>query len=118
MREEKDLIFISISMLLAVLILYYSIVQPTSSGVKAGLNIDKIKHFIAYALLSFSLYMSKMPKKHAFLVAGTYGLVIELIQMGMIARAFSFFDVIANYLGSAVVLLIGIKNGKRVTGKI
>ena len=118
MEKNSNLIYISISMLLAVLILYYSLAQSEPSGGKKGIQTDKIKHFIVYALLSISLYMSKMPKKHAFIMAGTYGLLIEFMQAGLASRVFDPFDIIANYLGAGIVIFLRSENGKRIAGKI
>ena len=118
MKKNVNLIYVSISMLLAVLILYYSLAQSEPSGGKKGIQTDKIKHFIAYALLSFSLFKSKLPKNHSFIIAGTYGLLIEFIQMGLAYRFFDPFDVIANYLGSSIVLFLRSENGERIAGKL
>ncbi len=118
MKKEVNLFYISISMLLAVLILYYSIAPSFPAEKKTGIKIDKIKHLAAYALLSLSLYMSGMLKKHAFLIAGTYGFFIEVIQLGTANHFFDIIDIMTNYLGSSVVFFLRSKNGKRIAGKL
>ena len=119
MKKEGNLIYISLSMILAVLILYYSLIPPSEKAEKSpSINLDKIKHFIAYALLSFSLYKSQLPKSHSFLIAGTYGLLIEILQTGLPSRAFDPFDIIANYIGAGIVLFLRSENGKRIAGKL
>ncbi|MCB4806799.1 VanZ family protein [Tamlana sp. 62-3] len=79
-------------------------------------NIDKIFHFVTYALLMCLWYFSLVytlnfsQKKglwYAFLIAFVFGIVIEVLQ-GTITttRALDVFDVVANTLGALLATLV------------
>ena len=61
-------------------------------------------HFVCYALLSLSLsgVFSDRRKFLAPLVAGSFGVVMELVQMFIPSRYASFMDIGFNVLGVAV----------------
>ena len=77
---------------------------------------DKILHFGAYAILSFPLYYAlsiqnkvllfrKYPGIFTFLLAFLFGLLNEFHQLFIPSRSFNKFDLLANLLGSLVVIL-------------
>ena len=77
---------------------------------------DKILHFGAYAILSFLLYYAlsiqnklllirKFPGIFTFLLAFIFGLLNEFHQLFIPSRSFNKFDLLANLLGSLVVIL-------------
>ena len=66
---------------------------------------DKIQHFFAYFILAFLTYKTTKNKTLSFIIAGTYGLSIEIIQFVIPYREFSFLDAAFNYLGAGLILL-------------
>jgi len=78
------------------------------------ISIDKVVHFIFYAVLSF-LLLYGMRKNNAsfngtlwaFLLAIIFGVLIELIQGNFITnRNFDYYDIIANIIGSSAGVIL------------
>ena len=78
-------------------------------------------HFVCYALLSLSLtgVFARRRKILALLLAGVFGVVMELVQMFIPSRDASFMDIGINVLGIAVgygiYLLSGVLARRRVS---
>jgi VanZ family protein len=89
---------------------------PLSNAAKSG-YIDKIQHFGAYGLLTFILYFAiyfqnqiLIFKKHTtfftMFFAFTFGLLNEIHQLFIPTRTFSKFDLLANLLGSILMVIV------------
>lgn len=108
--------------LIAAGILYYSTVGMVSAPVggagdgtgtgTAGLTVS---HVLGYALLAWSLAYADADRpspeavawrRAAFVIVatGSYGLLLEVVQLGFAQRVFAPVDVVSNLLGAATVL--------------
>jgi len=65
-----------------------------------------IKHFLAYAVFGFFIYKTLDNKPLAFLLAGTYGLMMEIVQLYAPTRCFDIYDILANYGGAFCVFFL------------
>jgi VanZ family protein len=78
---------------------------------------DKIYHIFEYALLSFLILrmLKAYEVKHAYalaiVLATAFGVTDELHQLLVPGRFFSILDMMANFIGSSIILLI---RGSRV----
>ena len=94
---------------------------------------DKIKHFGAYfvlaILLNFTLYiqnrfplLSKKSFYFTFLITLFYGIIDEVHQIFIPGRAFDWWDLVADVVGSALgiylVKFVISENSKSVTKKV
>ena len=81
---------------------------PPSDGI---LPLDKIAHFLAYAVLAL-LPMARIYRRElAFITTASIpvmGMLLEYAQRGVAGRDFSPEDMIANNLGALIGILIGI----------
>ncbi len=79
-------------------------------------GVDKIKHFLAYALLAALVYRSLNGSAHGYRLgryvwgiatgAAVYGLLLEFYQISVPGRDFEWMDVVANCLGIVIALTI------------
>lgn len=112
-----------VTVILALSILYLS-VRPSNSpdrhiwdmparvATNDPATIAKWRHGVAYATLSASLACATAPHlssplTHGLVVitsATVYGIVIEVLQIAIPSRQFSITDIIANFIGTTVVL--------------
>ena len=103
---------------LLVLILYLSLIplQGTSTA-KGKPKIDKnlFYHIIAYSFLSILFFRALNNSRFkikamalSFVLAFSYGLITELLQLLTTSRYFSFQDIAVNFLGSCIILFKGI----------
>jgi VanZ family protein len=97
-----------------ILIIFTSI--PSDPAIKSN-SPDKLYHFGAYGLLSFILYFAlyfqnkmlsfkKYPALFTLLFAFLFGLLNELSQLFIPSRTFNKFDLLANFLGSCLTVII------------
>jgi len=107
-KEYKKLrmrnFYLILTVVMIILLFYFS-VAGVSRGTKGAAYSDKLEHFLAYFLLSFLLYKTISQDKIAFLAAGTYGLLLEFVQLALPYRNFSFSDIAVNYFASSLILL-------------
>lgn len=105
MAKKIKLVYLLLTLSVYLAILYFSLIpsQPIKPEI---IYFDKFQHFFAYLLLSFLTYKTTKNKLLSFAIAGTYGLNIEIVQLFIPYRNFSFLDILMNYLGSAVILFI------------
>jgi len=106
MKRGKVLIYFLLTIIILDIILYYSVVPLLIPGEPSFM--DKIKHFSAYFLLSFFIFMSTKNFKLAIFLAGTYGMLMEALQFTIPFRNFSLLDILVNFLGAALVLFLGL----------
>jgi VanZ family protein len=88
---------------------------PGNSAISSN-PIDKILHFAAYAVLSIPLYsvlsiqdkillLKKYPGISTFLLTFLFGFLNEMYQLFIETRTFNKFDLLANVLGSILMIL-------------
>ncbi|MDD5454420.1 MAG: VanZ family protein [Candidatus Ratteibacteria bacterium] len=99
MNTNQHKIYFILTVSFAVLILYFSLI-PEPLKIKPISNFDKAMHFLSYLVLSFLCYKTTDNFKMAILLAGTYGLIIEFIQLAIPYRHFEIFDILINYAGA------------------
>lgn len=72
-------------------------------------DLSALLHFVAYFALAAALllYSHDTQKGHleAVLVAASFGLLLEFVQLSLQTRTFSMIDIAANTFGAALVLL-------------
>lgn len=107
MRSKLNL---SISIFLFTLIGYFSLAYISPEIVKPqGVDFSYLGHFIAYFLLSASLFLyfsEKEPDyKKSISLAAFYGFLLELIQFYISYRSFSFIDLGINILGASFIII-------------
>jgi len=89
---------------------------PGNSAISSN-PIDKILHFGAYGLLSLPLYFAlslqdkiylfrKYPDVSTLLLVFTFGLLNELHQLFITTRTFNKYDLLANFLGSLLAIIV------------
>lgn len=97
-----------------VLIFYMSSLPNASfNGINSsfGLN-DKIEHFVEYFVLGYLLfrlfrhYKKKNPGIKAVAISALYGLTDEMHQLFVPSRVFSFNDLLYDFLGSLVSVIV------------
>ena len=92
----------------SLLIFYFSSIPKLS--VPEGIDISYY-HFLAYFVLSFLFLrlFSVKNYKHAFILAvissTVFGLLIEIWQLFLPLRTFSYFDILLNFIGSLSVFV-------------
>lgn len=105
LKAKSLLLAIAVTIVIAVLSLIKVGKQPINFH-----NIDKVEHFIAYAVLSFFwlLALGKTQKSILLLVLVCifYGMIIEVFQGMTGYRTFDFVDMIANTIGVLIGLFI------------
>lgn len=110
MRQKINL---SIVILMGVIIGYLSLTSnpPIDESVASNslIPLSILGHFFMYFLLAGSLltYFHDTTKGHieAFLVAITFGVLMESLQIYQPDRFFSFKDIFVNCLGASIVFL-------------
>jgi VanZ family protein len=96
---------------------------PQSPAPKS-IYLDKFQHFGAYALLTFILYLAlkfqnrvwlfkNNPTLFAALIAFSFGFIMEIQQLLLTNRTFNKYDLLANLLGSLLMILM-IKFGIKI----
>jgi VanZ family protein len=100
-KRGKSIIYLLFAIEVLVIILYYSIIPLIIPGEPSFM--DKVKHFFAYFLLSFLIFMSTKNFKIAIFTAGIYGILMEALQFTIPFRSFSFLDILVNFLGAGLV---------------
>ena len=68
-----------------------------SSGIK---NLDKVAHFFIYFFLTFLFCWNGFFLLRSFLFSVGYGLLMEIVQIPLSYRDFSFYDFLVNCLGA------------------
>lgn len=104
-----------IAVVLTIVIAYLSLGKPVDIGMDLSFeNIDKVKHFMAYFVLTFSWMMVlnnrkllAKNKRTLLLFLFLYGLLLEVLQMTMTTyRQGDVLDLIANLSGILFCYLI------------
>jgi VanZ family protein len=96
---------------------------PQSASAKF-VYFDKFQHFGAYALLTFILFLAlkfqnrvillkNNPALFAALFAFSFGFMMEIQQLLLTSRTFNKYDLLANLLGSILMILM-IKFGIKI----
>ena len=78
-----------------------------ANGLQGIPHMDKVVHFLIYGLLCFLAVKAQLSKRYLwpFLGVISFGLLIEVLQGAMgWGRTASFWDMLANTLGAAVML--------------
>jgi len=88
------------------IILYFSIVPLQGAGAFGDKSLHMFAFFVLTTLIYFSIHKNKCALPNAILVALVYGIMIEIIQSGIPGRVASLSDVMANIIGSAVVIAV------------
>ena len=110
----RHTIYSALTLFTAAIILYVSMIRDLPGLEPPTLpHLDKLGHFLAYALLSFLLFKRTGTKKHAFLIAGTFGLAIEVIQYFIPYRSFDVLDITVNFLGAGTLYLKKLPRDKK-----
>lgn len=80
--------------------------------INAGLQIDKLAHFILYgvtALMFLRVLRWNLDRKlcmlFSFLLSSLFGLIIEILQSFTPHRSFELADILANTAGAAVFVI-------------
>lgn len=95
-----------LTVLLAIIILYFSLL-PRIPEEETVPHLDKLIHFFSYFLLSYLCYKSTDKMKLSIFLAGTYGVIIEIMQLRVPSRSFDIFDIVINYAGASFPLVVG-----------
>lgn len=89
-----------------------SIARTPSVPIAAGLQIDKLAHFILYgvtALIFLRVLRWNLDRKlcmfFSFLLSSLFGLIIEILQSFTSYRSFELADILANTAGAAVFVI-------------
>ena len=80
-------------------------------------NIDKLFHFAAYGLLSFILFFAlvfqnkidlfkKYPSTFTLIFTTLFGILNELFQIFVPSRSANPLDILANFLGSIIMVVL------------
>jgi len=64
------------------------------------IGLDKIVHFFIYFFLTFLFWWNNFSLKEAIIYSILYGILMELVQIPIPKRDVSFFDFLANCLGT------------------
>jgi|GEM_PF-4692766 len=104
--------------LLTFLITLFSIIPlPAGTGVS---YLHNAFHFIMYGVLAFSVLNVSLRKEmfypviFSFFYAFFLGLLLEVIQLFLPYREFQWQDVIFNFAGSLVGIVLGVKVLRRI----
>jgi VanZ family protein len=104
-------IYIILTLIYAALIFVVSSIQSFPSSIETSMN-DKSLHVIEYSILGF-LTLGCFKKRNllpilivAFVISALYGLSDEIHQYYVPGRMFSYYDVLANTLGSLLGVII------------
>jgi len=90
--------------------------SPQSSEIKSN-GVDKYYHLGAYGLLSFIVYFTltfqdrislfkRYSASFTLLLTSIFGLLNELHQLFIPSRTFNKFDLLANILGSLLMIIV------------
>lgn len=101
------------------IILTWSLLRKPGSGNSVdilGINIkaiynDKVAHFSAFLLLAFLAILSFTKVKPAYfvIIITIYGVMIEILQKYMkLGRTFDYFDILADFLGTILGLILAL----------
>ncbi len=108
MIKTKNILFIS-SLSLIICILTIEYLAFTSQSIKYVENTwDKANHFIAFFVLYILLYFShfKFKIKTIILVLLIFAFQIEVVQYFLPNRYFSFLDILADFVGIIMGMIV------------
>ncbi len=103
-------LYLFISIIFAIFILLGSITPER--GVSVVKNSGFAAHFVSYFMLAFAvlLYFSsknfQKPYLKSALLAGSYGIFIELVQSFLTYRHFELLDIAINFIGASLIFII------------
>jgi len=106
----KHNLYLFLSIIFAIFIFLGSITPET--GISVVKNTGFSAHFVSYFVLSFTilLYLSgknfQKPYLKSTLLAGSYGILIELVQGFLTYRNFQILDIITNFIGASLIFII------------
>ena len=113
---NKRKISFAFSWVWAVIIFVFSAIPGSSIKLPPVWNLDKILHFIVYAILSFLISLSYFYKIdtskkqiliYPFLISIIYGGILEILQENFFVGRFGdYLDFTANSMGAFIVLVI------------
>jgi len=98
------------SIVLSAWILFFSIAKGVET--QTIMTFNPHSHIISYFMLSLSLSLHFLSNNsinallRAALIAGFYGILIELIQLFIPYRSFQIFDIFLNFVGSFSVFIV------------
>ncbi len=70
------------------------------TGVPAIKGLDKVAHFLIYFFLTFLFYWNGFILSKAVICSISYGILMEIVQLMAPGRELSFYDFLANCIGS------------------
>jgi VanZ family protein len=105
-KRGRKIIYLLFAIEVLAILLYYSIIPLVIPGEPSFM--DKIKHFLAYLLLSLLIYGATRNFKIAIFLSIIYGFLMEALQFTVPFRTFSLADILANSLGAGLVYSIRI----------
>ncbi|MBE0572716.1 MAG: VanZ family protein [Ignavibacteriaceae bacterium] len=114
--EKYRVYLVYVPLILYGIILFILTILPGDGAVKSN-SPDKFYHFAAYGLFSFILYftlffqnkillLKKYTAAFTILFASLFGVLNEFNQIFIPGRSANIYDVIANFIGSLVTVLI------------
>lgn len=89
------------------LVIFLSLIP--SAAISTGMHSDKLAHFLAYGVMGFLAYVSvesRHNKAYLFVFVIALGVVLEFFQLYLPGRSASFFDIIANTVGTIIGYLL------------
>lgn len=113
MKQMNFYLYYILPIIIYCTIIFYYSSQPTINGPIGTLIInDKIKHAIAYLILSILIFRATQKtkyKKYSYLISiifsTLYGISDEFHQYFVPGRMMSIYDIFANFLGSVLILI-------------
>jgi VanZ family protein len=103
--------FKKVTLISFLLIVFIFQTLPISAPSKI-IGLDKIVHFFIYFFLTFLFWWNDFSLRKAIIYSIFYGILMELVQIPIPQRDVSFFDFLANCLGTFTFLLIKFLNKK------
>jgi VanZ family protein len=111
-RKAQDFLIKYISQLMLiymVVIFIFSVIPSFDSGLNSGFSTHAVVYSILSILMMLNLKVREVPQpwlKGVFL-AGTFGLLMEILQYFIPYRRFEVEDIILNYTSAIIALLPG-----------
>lgn len=99
--QKLSFIFV---LVLMIIIAYYSIVP---APIITEINyFDKIEHSIAYFVLSFAVFYTIKNKAISFIYVFVYSIFLEIVQLWVPNRFFSYVDIGFNFIGCLFMIFV------------
>ncbi len=89
----------------ALLILLFSIVPVSQTQTSGFFTIDKLGHLFFYFMFTFMLLHIEFNNYKSAGIPIIYGILIEVLQLFISYRTFSFVDIIFNTIGASLSII-------------